>query len=347
MAMMTAARFHSVNQPLRLERVPIPEIGHSDVLIEVKACGICGSDVHIMKGETFPGKTPIILGHEGAGVVASVGEGVTEWRKGDRVVIDCVTSCGSCFHCQRGRDSICLNRKLTGIHLDGALAEYIRVKPRNLIPLPEEISFSQGCLATDAVATPYHALKARANLQASESIAIFGIGGLGLHGVKLARLMGATPVIAVDVFEIALQRASKAGADRTINARDGDPVKVIREWTGGAGVNVALECVGRAETVRWAVESVCSGGRVAIVGLGPDPLRLMEITDFVRKEITVMGSSAFEMKEIKNVLTLMTSGRLDLSTSITRTIALDQVNEGLTELSEEQGKVIRIVVTSF
>ncbi len=344
---MNAAVFVGPNKPLSLERVPIPEIGPEDILVEVKACGLCGSDIHYMKGETTPGKIPIILGHEGTGLVSRVGEGVQDWKEGDRVVIDCVTSCGRCFNCQRGRDSICLNRQLTGIHIDGALAQYIRVRPRNLIALPEEISFEQGALATDAVATPYHALKTRAGLKVAESIAIFGLGGLGLHAVKLSRSMGATPIIGVDVSEAALERAVEAGADVVINASKNDPVELIRERTKRLGVDIALECVGRQQTVCWAAESVNSGGRVVVVGLGPERLKVMGLTEFVRNEIAIMGSSAFEIKEIKEILELMRSGRLDLCSSISRTIALGQVNEVINEMIEKPGEVVRILVNRF
>jgi 2-desacetyl-2-hydroxyethyl bacteriochlorophyllide A dehydrogenase len=344
---MKAARFHSPNQPLKLEHVPIPSVGPSDVLVEVKACGVCGSDVHILKGETFTGFSPIILGHEGCGTIKTLGENVSGWNVGDRVVIDCVTTCGNCFHCLGGRDSICLNRKLTGIHLDGALAEYVRVQPRNLIPLPETVSFEHGCLATDAVATPYHALKARARLQACESIAIFGVGGLGIHAVKLARLMGASPVVAVDIAPQALERARVAGADVVIDAREEDPSEAIKKRVGPLGVHVALECVGRAQTVRSAVESVGPGGRVVVVGLGPEKLHLKGITEFVRSETALMGSSAFEIKEIKEILFLIASKRLDVSSSVTRTISLEQVNEALEELAQRPGNVTRIVVNRF
>jgi len=347
MEAMKAARFYSPNIPLEVEEVPVPEVGPEDILVEVKACGVCGSDVHIVKGETFTGKTPITLGHEGSGVVASVGEAISDFEVGDRVVINCVTTCGNCFNCQRGRDSICLNRKLTGIHLDGALAQFIKVKPRNLINLPHSIDFEQGSLTTDAVATPYHALKAHAKLQSAESIAIFGIGGLGFHAVKLARLMGATPIIAIDISEAALERARYAGADIVIDAQKEDPPSVIREQTGQFGVDVALECVGHTETVYWASESVATGGRVVIAGLGPEILQLKGITEFVRSEINLMGSSAFEIKEIKEILSLMSSGRLDLSSSITKTISLEQINEALAELSENSGSLIRIVVNRF
>jgi len=344
---LIAARFYSPNQPLRLEEVPVPKVGPEDILVEVKACGICGSDVHIMKGETFTGKTPIILGHEGSGVIDSVGENISGWRKGDRVVIDCVTSCGSCFNCQRGRDSICLNRQLIGIHLDGALAQFIKVKSRNLIHLPPEIDFEQGSLATDAVATPYHALKARIKLQSSESVAIYGIGGLGFHAIKLARIMGAAPIIAVDISEAALERAKDAGADEVIDAKKENPPSVIRKWTGQLGTDASLECVGQRQTVLWAAESVKPAGRVAVVGLSPELLQLMGITEFVRGEINILGSSAFEIKEIKEILSLMSWGRLDLKSSITKTVSLDQINEALMELSANSGNLIRIVVDRF
>ena len=347
MGAMIAARFYAPNQPLKLEHVPIPEVGPEDILVEVKACGICGTDVHIVKGERVAGKTPIILGHESSGIIACVGEAISNWSEGDRVVINCVTSCGNCFNCLKGRDSICLNRTFTGIHSDGALAQYVRVKPRNLIALPKEISFEQGALSTDAVATPYHAIKNRANLQLAESIAIFGVGGIGTHAVKISKLAGAHPVVAVDISERALERAVASGADEIVNAQREDPVKAILEMTGEQGVDVALECVGQKQTVLWAAGSVRSGGRVVVVGQGPESVQLMDLTEFVRKEIVVMGSSASSSMEIKEILSLLTSRRLDLSSSITRTISLEQINEALTELSQNPDNFIRIVVTKF
>lgn len=347
MSKMRAARFYDPNKPIKVEQVSVPKIGPEDVLVEVKACGICGSDLHILKGETFPGKSPIILGHEGAGIVSSVGEAVLNWKTGDRVVIDCITSCGNCFNCQKGQDSICWNRQTIGIHLDGALAQFVKVKPRNLIRLPHEIDFETGALATDAVATPYHALKKRAEIKCGESVAIFGIGGLGFHAIKLARIMGANPIIAIDVSEVALERAWEAGADMVIDAKKENPPEIIRRFTNKWGTDVALECVGKGQTVRWAVESVRPSGRVVVVGLGPDLVQLMAITEFVRGEISLIGSSAFEIKEIKEILSLLHLGRLDLSSSISKTVSLDQINQALAELSENSGTFTRIVVNRF
>ena len=347
MTTMRAARFHHPNEPLRMEEVPIPGPGPGEVLVEVKACGICGSDVHILKGETLPGKTPIILGHEGAGVISKVGEGVKKWKPGDRVVIDCVTTCGSCEMCLSGKDAICINRRLVGIHLDGALAQYVKVNCRNIISLPDEIEFAQGCIATDAVATPYHALKTRGKLQVGESLAVFGVGGLGYHAIKLARLMGASPIVAIDISQKALDRAFEAGADHAIQAELEEPPQAIRKVVGALGVDIAVECVGRQQTVRWAAESIKPPGRVTVIGLGPELVQVMALTEFVRGEVTLLGCSAFGIQEIETILNLARTGRLDLGSSITRVIPLNEVNVALRELADEPGNVIRSVVTSF
>jgi threonine dehydrogenase-like Zn-dependent dehydrogenase len=159
--------------------------------------------------------------------------------------------------------------------------------------------------------------------------------------------MGANPIIAVDISKAALDRAKDAGADIVIDAQKEDPPSIIRDRTDQMGVDVALECVGRSQTVLWAAESVRSAGKVVVVGLTPEPLQLMGITEFVRSEISVMGSSAFEIKEIKEILSFMSSGRLDLRSSVTKTTSLDQINEAMTELSENSGSLVRIVVNQF
>lgn len=344
---MKAARFYRPKELLRIEEVPVPNLGPNDVLVEVKAAGICGSDVHIIDGETFPGFTPIILGHESAGVIAKVGEQVGQWKLGGRVCIDCVTTCGICFNCLRGRDSICLSRKLIGIHLDGALAKYVKVSARNLVELPESIPFEQGAILTDAVATPYHAITKRAKLSIGETIAVFGLGGLGVHALQISKLMGAGLVIGVDVEESILVRGLTFGADVVVNSRKEDPVKRIKELTGGCGVDVALECIGRNLTVSQCVESVRVGGRAVILGLSPDAIHIRPITEFVRGEIELIGSSAFELKEIQQIVQLVASGRLDLSRSVTRKISLDEVNQGIENLNTKRGNPIRILITEI
>ena len=344
---MKAARFYRPNEPLRIEEVPLPVLGPNEVMVEVKAAGLCGSDVHIVEGETFTGFTPITLGHESAGVIAKVGEQVSEWKPGDRVCIDAVTTCGHCYNCLRERDSICLKRKFIGIHIDGAFARYVKVSVRNLIRLTDSVSFEEGAILTDAVATPYHAITKRAKLSIGETIAVFGLGGLGVHALQISKLMGAGLVIGVDVEESILARGLTFGADVVVNSKKEDSVKRIKELTGGYGVDVALECTGKNLTVSQCVESVRLGGRAVVVGLGPESIQIRPITEFVRGEIELIGSSAFELKEIQQIVQLVASGRLGLSQSVSRRISLDEVNQGIEDLKRKRGNPIRILITEI
>lgn len=344
---MLAARFHAPDRPLILEETTAPRPGHGQVVVDVRACGLCGSDVHIVKGETFTAFRPITLGHEAAGVVAETGSGVDDRQTGDRVAVNCVQTCGVCRHCRSGREAICENRRLIGIHLDGGLAPRVAVNASSLIALPDEVPFETGAIITDAVATPYHALKARAELTSGQSAAIFGVGGLGAHAVMLARLMGAGQVIAVDPSPAALARARKMGADEEIDPSRTDAAAAIREMTNGRGVDVALECVGAAATVSQALAATATGGRTVIVGLSPQSLDLGEITPFVRSEVAVMGSSAFTTGEIAELVDLAAGGRLDLSASVTDTLPLTEVNQGLRRLMDGREAIIRLVVNDF
>jgi propanol-preferring alcohol dehydrogenase len=342
---MKAARFYMPHEPLRLEQVPVPEIGPDDVLLDVKATGICGSDIHILEGVTPTGFTPITLGHEIAGVVAEAGANVVGWKPGDRACVDCITFCGSCYNCLRGRESICVSRKLLGIHLDGGLAEYVRVPARNLIHLPENIPFEHGAIITDAVAIPYHALTKRANFQLGQTLAVFGVGGLGYHAVQLGRLAGAAKVIAVDVISRNLERARVVGADVVIDSFKDDPVKVIKDITAGEGVDVALECIGLKRTIQQCIESVRVGGKAVLIGLGPDPIETLPPTIFVRSEIEIIASYFFERGEIQQLVELAANGRLNLSGSVTKRLPLEKVNTALEHLEKKVGNPIRIVIT--
>src|SRR5919199_6014808 len=218
---MTAARFHEVNEPLQLEEISVPEIQEDEVLVQVKAAGLCGSDIHIVfEGVTPTGFKPITLGHEPCGVVAATGARVEDWEEGDRVSVTPVLFCSSCRNCITGYTNVCLKRRMLGIHTNGALAEYMVAPAKNLIRLPENVPFTVGAIITDAVATPFHALVDRAVLKVGESVAIYGVGGLGLHAVQIARLLGAAKIFVVDPREEQLERAKRLGGDVTINPEE-------------------------------------------------------------------------------------------------------------------------------
>jgi len=342
---MKAARFYKVGEPLKVETIPMPDPGPEEVLINVNACGICGSDIHIVyEGVTPTAYTPIILGHEPAGVIAALGSEVQGWKIGDRVTVNPFVTCGKCFNCISGNSQICNSRRVIGIHMEGGLAEFLIVPEKNLVGLPENIPFDQGGIIVDAVATPFHAITNRGSLRIGEKVAVFGCGGLGIHGIQIAKVSGASLVIAVDPIDSALERAKKVGADEVIDPRKDSPVKKIKEMTGGMGVDLALEFIGLKETIGQAIRCIRVGGRVVVVGLGPDPIILPPPTQYVRAELSLLGSYGSTTSEIQSVIDLVASGKLDLSESITKRFSLEEVNEGLSHLHKKVGNPIRIVV---
>lgn len=341
---MKAARFHRVGSPLSLEEIAIPSPGPGQALVKVRACGICGSDIHILyEGVTPTAFTPITLGHEPAGQVAEVGPGVEDFQPGDRVAICPFITCGHCRNCREGRPQICLQRKCIGIQTDGALAEYVLVPKANLVPLPEQVPFEQGAIITDAVATPWHALTVTGRIKAGETVAVFGCGGLGIHGVKLARLAGAALVIAVDVRGPSLERAQAAGADLVINAAEEDAVQAIKKATSG-GVDLAIELVGLNVSIAQAVDVLRIGGRAVVAGLGAEPITVSPPLSFVRQEVALLGSYGFTVSETAELVGLVASGRLDIADSVSLTLPLDEVNQGLDRLHQKIGDPVRIVI---
>jgi len=342
---MKAARFYRVGEPLKIDTIPIPEPGPGDVLVDVKACGICGSDIHILyEGVTPTPYTPITLGHEPSGVIAEIGSEVDGWKVGDRVTVNPFLTCGRCMNCLSGNSQICLSRRVIGIHTEGGLAEFLKVPAKNLVRLSENIPFDQGGIIVDAVATPFHAIIKRGTLKAGEKVAVFGCGGLGIHGVQIAKICGASLVVGVDAVDSALEMAKKVGADEIINSRREAPAQKIKEMTGGIGVDLAIEFIGLRETIEQSVECLKLGGRAVVVGLGPEKISLLPPTVFVRSEVSLLGSYGSTQLEIRTLVDLLASGRLDLSESITERVSLEEVNKGLEHLHKKIGNPIRIVI---
>jgi 2-desacetyl-2-hydroxyethyl bacteriochlorophyllide A dehydrogenase len=284
------------------------------------------------------------LGHEPAGEVAEVGVGVTGWSPGDRVAVMAIQSCGRCEHCGRGATQVCSSRRIAGIHLDGGLAEFMVTPAAFLLALPPQVSFDVGGIVSDAVATPFHALADRAQLRPGETVAVIGVGGLGLHAVELAHFMGAARIVAVDVRPAQLERARAYGADTVVDASAVDPVAAVLEATSGRGVDVAAEFIGLQRTISQAVEVLATGGRAVVVGLGPDPLVGPPPTLFVRKEASIIASYGSSRTTVERLIALAASGKLDLERSITHVFPLEQADEALRVLHSKDGDPIRVVV---
>lgn len=341
---MKAVRLVEIGRPLQAQEIPIPEIGRRDILVQVKAAGICHSDVHYRAGVSPAGPLPLTLGHEVAGIVTQVGEEVTNLRPGDRVSLHYLLTCGDCEHCVRGSEQFCRHVSMIGKYRDGGFAEYIAVPARNAFLLPPEIPFEIGAIMMCSSATAFHALR-KAGLRAGERVAIFGVGGLGMSAVQLAHAFGAVEIFAVDIDPVKLELAGRFGAV-PIDNRKGDAVEQIRGLTNGAGVDVVAELIGLPATIRQAVDSAGIFGRVVLVGLSDQTLPIHPYRDLVLREVQLIGSSDHLAQEIPTLLELVRRRMLDLSEVVTRTIPLDAdaINAAMDALERFGGGMVRTVV---
>lgn len=343
--LMRAARFHGAGLDITIEEIPYPVPGPGEVVVALAACGVCGSDVHFLEGMPVPAGVPITLGHEPAGVIESVGEHVTGWVPGDHVALHLGNGCGTCRTCKAGHANCCPHLVAPGLHIDGGFAEAIKVPAGCLVRVPDDVSLAAAGLATDCVATPYHALKCRARVQRGERVVVIGVGGVGSHAVRLAGVLGAGQVVAVDVSPVALERAARAGATDTICVSSGnEPASRIREVTGG-GADLVLECVGSPDTVSSGVRALIPGGRLVAVGVGMLPPRIdLPQALFALTELSVLGSFGSHKEDLEEIYRLQATGTIDIESSITHRLPLSAVAEALDMLRTKRGDPQRIVI---
>jgi 2-desacetyl-2-hydroxyethyl bacteriochlorophyllide A dehydrogenase len=339
-----AVQLVEIGKPLEMREVPLPSVGERDVLVRVKAAGICHSDVHYRAGVSPVSRLPQTLGHEVAGIVEAIGPQVTHVQVGDRVCLHYLVTCGDCYYCSLGSEQFCAEGAMIGKHRDGGYAEYIVVPARSAVLLPDEIPFEQGAVMMCSSATSLHALR-KARFQPGETAAIFGAGGLGMSAIQLARALGALEVYAVDINESKLTLAETHGAI-PVNAAQGDPVAEIHRLTGGRGVDVALELIGLPQTMQQAVYALAILGRAVMVGLTDKPLEIDVYRQLLGREAEVIGSNDHLLQELPLLIELVRRGKLDLSNVITRTVPLDAdaINEAMAGL-EQFGDDVRTVIT--
>ena len=343
---MKAIRMIAPGQRLELHDLPIPTLDDRQVLVQIKAAGICHSDAHYRAGVSPVEPLPLTLGHEVAGVVAETGSKVSRLTPGDRVVLHYLVTCGECEYCLRGAEQYCISGKMLGHFTDGGYAEYIAVPERNALRLPPEIPFEAGATLMCASATALHALR-KSRLRGGERVAVFGIGGLGLSAVQLAFALGALEVYAIDVEPAKLELAARYGA-HSVSAADPDhsPAERIRELTGGKGVDVALEMVGLPATMRQALRSLGVFGRAVIVGLSDQPMQIDTYRELLGPEAELIGSNDHLLSELPLLIELARRGDLDLSDTVSRTVPLEaaSINTVLDELESFSSRGIRTVI---
>lgn len=342
---MKAARVAAPGQPFTLEELPVPRPGPGELLVRIAACGLCASDLHLVEGlEPPPGVTfPLTPGHEIAGVVVEVGQGVDGIPLGDRVAVHPNIPCGRCANCQQGLSNICVDPQVMGYHRLGGYCEYTTLPVAGAIHIPEELPWAEAAIIPDAVTTPYHALVTRGGLQPGETVAIFGVGGLGVHAILVARLVGASRIIAVVRRREVADRAREFGATDVVVSEETNPARAVKELTGG-GADLAADFTGIASVIATAVASVRMGGRAVVIGMTNEKMALMSSVHFARWEISLLGAYTSSPWEARRVMALAAAGRLDLSRSVTHRFPLDQVNEAFDCLRDRSRNPIRVVL---
>lgn len=341
---MLAARFLGIGKGIEVGDVAVPEPGPGEALVKVAACGVCASDLHMMDG-TLPVRTPppVIPGHESAGVIAALGSDAGPWNAGDRVGIFAGKPCGTCASCASGRGpEDCLSTMTMGVDYPGAWAEYVAVPAETLVRVPGSVPLEIAALLCDAVGTPFSAITEVGAMRPGETIAIFGVGGLGTHAVQIARLAGAAFVAAVDPNAGARARALDRGADLAVDP-DG-AVARIREATDGLGVDVSIECVGANDVLKQAVASLAPGGRCVIVGVSGQRISLGPSILFAVRRNRLLANYGYQRRHLETLMGLVASGRLDVSASISQRLRLEQAAEAVAILEEKRGDPVRVLL---
>jgi D-arabinose 1-dehydrogenase-like Zn-dependent alcohol dehydrogenase len=337
-----AVRLSTPGRPLEDATLDAPAPGEGEVLVRVMAAGICHSDAHYRSGVGST-RHPLTLGHEVAGIVAAIGTGVTSPRVGDRVCLHYLVTCGACIDCRAGREQFCATGKMIGKDRDGGFAELICIPAGNAHPLPDAIPFEQGAIMMCSSATALHALR-KARVAAGDTVAVFGVGGLGVSAVQLARALGASTVYAVDLNPAKLAFAARLGAV-PIDARSGDAVQAIRDATDGRGVDAALELIGSARVMEQAVQSLAPQGRAALAGLTQERLSVAPYRDVLGREAEIIGVSDHLASEIAELMRVAARGELDLGQAVTRVVPLEAAAiNGVLDGLEAFGDQVRCVI---
>ncbi|MBC8205169.1 MAG: zinc-binding dehydrogenase [FCB group bacterium] len=340
---MKEAIFNGPNQPLELKEVPTPEPGAGQILVKVAACGVCHTDMHyIDHGVPTFKQPPLILGHEPSGIVAVVGEGVKNFKEGDKVLLPAVLTCGYCFNCRIGRENICGNMVMFGNHGDGAYAEYVLAPAKDTLHLPDEVPLIEGSIIADAVSTPYHAVVNRGQVRAGDNVVVFGCGGVGINAVQIAAAVGAS-VIAVDIVPEKLAAAKRFGANAVINAKEVERIdKIIKKMTGG-GADVTFEVIGNPSTIQQAFSCIRKGGRTVVVGYTNKNVEL-PASKIMFFEQEVIGSLGCRPVDYPKIIEMARTGKIKIKELVTHKFPLEKINDAFDLLRSGDPTVIRSVV---
>ena len=358
---MRAAVLRSARSPLVIEELAQQDPQYGEVVVRMGAAGVCASDAHVIHGTAIV-PLPCVLGHEGAGTIEAVGPGVTGLKPGDRCILSFVSNCGHCRMCRGGHPQLCDVNAVTGarqfdgttrlrdanggevfqMSKIGVFSDRIIAPAQACFPIPDEVPMEVAALMGCSVPTGYGTVVNAPGVKPGMTVAVFGVGGVGLNAVQAARIMNASRIIAVDISESKLEFATRFGATDRVDASAGDPVEQIRDLTGG-GVEFAFDTFGSGETTRQAVDALGKNGLAVIAGLAPLGDRApIDLVDLVRRQKRIMGAyygSASPHESFRTVVDLYLRGELMGDELVQRRYSLDEINEGFEALDRgENGR---------
>jgi 2-desacetyl-2-hydroxyethyl bacteriochlorophyllide A dehydrogenase len=299
----------------------MPTLGPADVLIQVHASGICHTDAHLRAGGSSSATLPLIPGHEVSGEIVACGDAVSPSRVGERVCVHYLISCTDCDHCRAGREQFCRVGQMLGAQRAGGYAEFVAVPARNAVPLPHDISMPHGAIMMCSSATSLHALR-RGRMHPGESVAVFGVGGLGISAVQLAFALGASQVFAIDRTPAKLSVAERLGAV-PINARDTSAVAQVRDATNGRGVDVALDLIGAPSVTLQTMQMLAIHGRAVAVGIHPGVTEIPVYRTILGPEVELVGANDHLLTELHELIRFAQSGALSFQDVAVDAIPLD------------------------
>ncbi len=330
-------------EDLRIETIPVPPLGPGEVWVQVRACSLCGSDLHAYQGRLPRIKFPRVLGHEFAGIIARKGPEVSRWQIGQRVCCSVDVTCETCEPCRQGRRNLCESLQTIGFERDGAYAEGVRVPQGNLYLLPDSLSFEEASMI-QTLTIAYNAVRRRGEVRVHDRVVILGCGPIGLCALAVAKASGAR-VHMVDILDYRLEMARTMGADGIFNAARGDAVKGILALGGGRGVDKVIEAAGgdQQATAAQATQLVKRGGIVVVAGTFADDLAPMRINEIKSRELEVRGARG-DVDDFPACIDLAASGNIRLDRMVTHRLGLEEVEKGLRMMMAKEEEVLKIIM---
>jgi len=336
---MKSVQIVEYRQPFQYGDRNVPKLQPHEVLIEVKASGLCSTDIHLLEGRVDLGQLPRIPGHEIAGEIVDIGSEIVTWQTGQRITVAIDVSCGECVHCLTGQTQRCPFKQRIGFERDGGHAEYVAVPATNLVLLPDSVTYEEASILPDAVACMYHCLVAQGQLRVNQTVVILGVGGLGIHGVQIARLAGAE-VIATSRRAHRLEAAKEFGAI-PVNPVAEDLAKVVDDFTRGVGADVVADCIGTTTSIQEGLSLLRPGGRLLVIAYIDEMFQIPSIPLF-STEKEIIGCRGSTRQELVEVVDLVAQGKI--RSIIGAEYSLSQIHQAVSCL--EAGDVMgRIVLT--